>query len=254
LSEVFSAAYSRAYDAIYRDKDYEGECDLLESLFARFATARVRRVLDLGCGTGRHSLALARRGYQVVGVDRSEAMLACARAKAQPETAGASFVGGDVRRLDLGGRFDAALMMFAVLGYQCGDVDVRDALACARRHLERGGLLLFDLWHAPAVLRQGPEARVRTVESTQGRLLRHARGELVPERRVCRVEIELRHESGATSGDTREVHEVRYFCEDELGAFLAEASFERLRTGAFPEFDREPDESTWSVLVAARAV
>ena len=67
---VFGKTYASAYDAMYAEKDYEGEVDLLEAAFERFGS-RVESVLDLGCGTGNHLAPLARRGYEVAGVDRS---------------------------------------------------------------------------------------------------------------------------------------------------------------------------------------
>src|SRR5205814_7072190 len=79
---LFGPLYASAYDALHEDKDYERECDLFERTFDELAAGGVRRVLDLGCGTGGHAIPLARRGYDVVGVDRSEAMLARAADKA----------------------------------------------------------------------------------------------------------------------------------------------------------------------------
>jgi len=64
--EVFGLDYSDSYDDLYADKDYGAECDLLEKIFRR-ADRPVHTILDLGCGTGRHSVELARRGYELVG-------------------------------------------------------------------------------------------------------------------------------------------------------------------------------------------
>ena len=118
---VFCELYAEAYDALYRDKDYQGECDLLERLFERY-TASVRSVLDLGCGTGNHTLPLAQRGYRITGVDRSEHMLRQARTKAGSGDAEAPpapcFLQADIRSLQLPERFDDGDL--ACLG-QCVD-------------------------------------------------------------------------------------------------------------------------------------
>ena len=71
---VFGSDYASAYDALYHDKDYERECDFLEAIFRKYSK-KVKTILDLGCGTAGHALILARRGYEVVGVDRSVTML-----------------------------------------------------------------------------------------------------------------------------------------------------------------------------------
>jgi len=80
-SAVFGSCYAAAYDSFYAAKDYEAECRLLERVFEKYGAKPVRRILDLGCGTGGHAIPLARRGYTVVGIDRSEAMLVAAKAK-----------------------------------------------------------------------------------------------------------------------------------------------------------------------------
>jgi predicted TPR repeat methyltransferase len=73
---AFGRAYAEIYDWLYSDKDYAGECDLLEELFRRCSGREIQSILDLGCGTGGHAFPLADRGYQVLGVDRSADMIA----------------------------------------------------------------------------------------------------------------------------------------------------------------------------------
>lgn len=249
MSDVFGADYAAAYDLLYGDKDYEAEVELVERLLAGRGVASI---LDLGCGTGGHAVPLARRGYEVVGVDRSEPMLAHAREKAAGLPA--KFALGDVRDVDLGREFDAALMLFAVLGYQVDDQDAVAALASARRHLRPGGLLLFDAWYAPAVLAQRPSERHRVVERDGIRLERTSTGRLDPERAVCHVGFSLRRtEAGGATSTFAESHEMRYFDEAELESLTRAAGLDLVRLGAFPEVEREPDTSTWSVLGVAEA-
>src|SRR5437016_14512065 len=66
------------------------------------------RVLDVGCGPGRHSLALARRGFTVVGVDISETFVRLARQAAEAEGLPATFVRADARAMSFAGEFDDA--------------------------------------------------------------------------------------------------------------------------------------------------
>jgi SAM-dependent methyltransferase len=248
---VFGPGYAAVYDALYGDKDYEAECDLVERLAHEHARRPVRRVLDLGCGTGGHSIVLAERGYAAVGVDRSEEMLALARRKAAGRVA---FHAGDIRTVALDERFDLVLMMFAVLGYLAGEEDAAAALQTARRHLDPGGLLVFDVWYEPAVLAQRPSERVKEVALAEGRILRRSSGELDEERRVCTVRFHVVEERNGRRRETEEQHTMRYFSEADLARLLAGSGFELARLGAFPEVDREPDATTWSVVVAARAV
>jgi len=67
------------------------------------------RVLDMACGTGRHSHELARRGFEVVGVDISADLLAIAEADAKTESLNASFITADLRKLEFDEEFDLVL-------------------------------------------------------------------------------------------------------------------------------------------------
>jgi SAM-dependent methyltransferase len=69
------------------------------------------RVLDVGCGPGRHALALARRGFEVVGLDISETFVALASRAAEAEALPASFVRGDARAMGFDAEFDATVSL-----------------------------------------------------------------------------------------------------------------------------------------------
>lgn len=257
MSDVFGSVYGDAYDILYQDKNYAAECDLIEGIFKAYGDGSISHILDLGCGTGNHAFPLSERGYIVTGVDRSESMLA----EAQRKLANASgngrldFQKGDLRTMDLQRDFDAAIMMFAVLGYQLGNSDVLSTLKSARRHLRSGGLLLFDVWYGPAVLHQRPSQRIKVVPTPEGQILRLASGEIDILRHVCTVHYRLwKLAMGRVAVETEESHRMRYFFPLELDFLLESSGFVSIRLGAFPDFDAAPDETTWEVLGLARAV
>jgi SAM-dependent methyltransferase len=184
-------------------------------------------------------------------------MLAHARAKAAntPVNGGVIFCEGDIRSIDLERHFDAALMMFAVLGYQLENSDVLSALKTARRHLHLGGLFIFDVWYGPAVLHQRPSERVKVIPSAGGQILRVASGELDIRRHLCTVHFRVWRLAGdRLVAETEEIHPMRYFFPLELNFFLECSGFSPVRQGAFPDFDRDPDETTWNILGVARAI
>ena len=257
MSELFGSEYAHAYDALYQDKDYQAESQLIDRLLQSYAKHEVRSVLDLGCGTGNHSLPLAERGYEVAGVDRSPAMLRAARMKAAAAQLDgkAQFHQEDIQTFRSERAFDAALMMFAVLGYQLENSDVLAALRTARRHVKPGGLLIFDVWYGPAVLRQGPSERVKVIPICNGEILRSAYGELDVSRHLCKVSYRIwRIEHQRIVSRAEETHWMRYFFPLELDLFLECCGFHPLRLGVFPEIDREPDATTWNALAVAQAV
>jgi SAM-dependent methyltransferase len=256
MNDIFGSDYSSAYDSLYSDKDYGAECDIIEKSFVAYSQWPVQSILDLGCGTGGHALRLAERGFHVTGVDRSVDMLSRLKQKATALNyqSRLSFSHGDIRSISLGRNFDAAIMMFAVLGYQLTNNDVLATLQTARRHLRTTGLLVFDAWYGPAVLAQRPSQRVRTVSVPEGRYLRISTGELEPSQHLCKVDFHVfRFRGDHIAAETKETHLMRYFFPKELELLLDLSSFTLTQLKAFPEVDRDPDERSWNVLCIARA-
>lgn len=255
---VFNSMYASAYDQLYREKHYQDECDLLEGLFRRYSAGPIRKILDVGCGTGNHAVLLAEKGFHVTGVDSSPHMVRVAAGKVRPSASGSAnpvFEVGDILKLSLPSHFDVALMMFSVLGYQTKNTEVLRALGNVRHHLHYGGLVLFDTWYGPAVLTQRPGERVILREESNASLLRTSSSWLDVYNHVCNVTFQLWDIRGdRVVAQTRERHVMRFFFPQELELYLHLAGFELLRLGGFPDFDRDPDESTWNVLAVARAV
>ena len=254
MTDVFGPAYADAYDALYADKDYAAECDLIESLATELGRG-CATLLDLGSGTGGHALILAERGREVVGVDLSPEMVGIAqRRSADAGARSAQFLVGDVRTFRSEARFDTVLLMFAVLGYQLSDRDVEATLETAAMHLRPGGVLIFDVWNGPAVEAIGPTTRTKVVPLETGELRRSAAGTLEAQQRICTVDYTIEWiEDDSVTWTVREQHRMRYFFEDELHGLVGHAGLEIVKSGAFPDFDRRAGLDDWNALYVARA-
>ncbi len=130
------------------------------------------RILDIGCGPGRHMAALVEHGYRVFGLDRSAVLLEEA-ARRKP----GSLVRGDMRHLPFGpGVFRAALSMFTSFGYFGSLQAHRDLLLEIARVVENRGRLVLDYLNAPKVRESLVPESVRSVENhriTERRFLRN---------------------------------------------------------------------------------
>lgn len=252
---VFGEAYANQYDQLYSEKDYAGECDLLEQAFKQFGSGEIRSVVDWGCGTGNHSIVLAQRGYSVTGVDGSAEMLERAAQKSTENGVAVKWIEGDARVAEAGGPFDAGLFMFAVLGYFSSNEDVTGALRNARKHVRTGGLLAFDVWYGPAVISLKPADRVKVIPIPDGKLIRMVTSELDTRHHLSSVHINSwRLVGGQVAEESDEVHWLRYFFPLELEALLQQSGFTLASLTAFPTLDRPPDETTWNVFGVAQAV
>ena len=256
---LFGAVYASAYDRLYVEKDYGSECDMIEALLALGGAGRAKgRLLDLGCGTGNHAVPLALRGYEVSGVDLSEDMLIHARGKA--ESAGVpertSFHQGDVRNLDLPDKaFDAALMMFAVLGYQRSDGDVRAALQTARNHVVSGAPFIFDIWYGPGVIADKPGPRERVIRNGDEHIVRRTNAILDESGHLCTVQFDLEiTKAGVAAEKVHEEHVMRFFFREELARFASECGFSLRTLRSFPEWQKEVTPASWNAVGLLQAV
>ncbi|MFC1965978.1 class I SAM-dependent DNA methyltransferase [Chloroflexota bacterium] len=247
--------YAEYYDLIYKDKDYERECDFIEEVFRRFSSRPIKSILDGGCGTGGHALPLARRGYQITGIDSSEIMLKRATKKAAGSNLSLNFHVADLRQFDLGKKYDTCVCMFAVMGYITETEDILKTLMSVRRHLNAGSIFLFDFWNGLAVLRILPSARKQVIEDNEVRIIRIAQPELDAFNHLCRVQYQLLvNQDGALGDEIAETHVIRYYFPQEIIHYLKETGFEVLKICRFPDIDVKVDESVWNIAAIARAV
>jgi SAM-dependent methyltransferase len=109
-------------------------------------------VLDVACGWGRHSIALARAGFKVTGLDWSETLLARAQKRAKAAGVQVDFVRGDMREIPYAGRFDAVLSLYSSLGYFLSDEEDLRVLRGAHQALKPGGTFVLETMHRDHVV------------------------------------------------------------------------------------------------------
>lgn len=251
------ASYAAYYDLLNAGKDYAAEAEYVEGLLR--AVGEGRTILELGCGTGMHASLLAQRGFEIMGVDRSESMLAAAkqRAAALPQDVASrlSFAHGDACTFRAERTFDYVVSLFHVISYQTAQHDLEAAFATARAHLRPGGAFVFDCWYGPAVLTERPERRTKELENDAVKVTRYAVPELHANENVVDVNytIEVREKASGRVEEIRERHEMRYLFAPEVEALLRHAGFrlhrcEEWLTGRPMGFD------TWGVVFVGIAV
>lgn len=245
--------YASFYDFLYADKDYLKECEFIKEIIEKYSEIPVNSLLDLGCGTGTHTLHFANMGYKVTGVDISEKMLNIANKKIKEKNNKINFFRQDIRHLVLKQQFDAAVAMFAVMGYQITNEDFEATIESVNRHLKAGGLFIFDVWFGPAVLIEKPDTRIKIINFEQGKIIRIA----YPELDYLNNKVTINYRifelgNNNTINEFLEKHEMRYFFIKELEFILNKNKFNVINICPFMKINEKVNENCWNISIICR--
>lgn len=247
--------YAYYYNAFYVDKNYKKEAEQIDYLLKKYSTKNIKKISDLGCGTGRHDIELQKLGYDCLGVDKSEIMIAAAKENARSHDEEIEFLVEDIRMFRTKRRHDAVISLFHVMSYQNTNDDIRKAFQTARSILEADGIFLFDVWYGPGVLSDKPSLRVKEVEDNKNRLVRIARPVLHDKTNIVDVNYEIFVINKHTNivDVIHETHSMRYFFTPEILAFLNETGFELMECLDCATL-RNTDFNSWCAYYIAKAI
>lgn len=158
-------AIARVYDTLNADIDYAEWSRHIDSVFREYLDKKPDIVLDLACGTGRMTFALADLGYDMIGIDGSAEMLALAHRRQEDRIdkllegvadkdleeallrlpPAPLFLQQDMRSFELYGTVDAAVCCLDSINYLVDEQDLTRCLSCVRLYLVPGGLFVFDV-------------------------------------------------------------------------------------------------------------
>lgn len=220
------APYYDAFTAGYQAERWTGR---LADLAERVGGISGRRLLDVGCGTGKSAAPMIARGWEVVGSDVSEGMLEVARERLGGQ---ARLEAADVRDLPTFGAFDLVWALNDTLNNMLSRDELRAALEAMGRNLAPGGVALFDLNTELMCRAIATEEEVREVDGFQMRwtgLGGFAAGGRADAR------FELLGNPAATH-----VHRQRHFPEAEAREVIAAAGLECL--GVWGDYEGEQDQ------------
>jgi SAM-dependent methyltransferase len=248
---VYGSGAARYYDEVYALlRDASGDIGFYRSL----ARETGGPVLELGCGSGRVLLPIARDGFACTGLDSSRAMLDALARKNPP--AHVRLLEGRMEAFDLGAdRFSLIYSAFRAFQHLLTVEEQLSCLAAVRRHLAPGGLFAFDVF-APVLQRiailSEPEAEDCRFWKDGEEVVRFVAVERDPA--AQRMDLTFRYERrrpGAPAESEIVPTRMRYFFRYELEHLLARAGFSRIQV--FGDFDRRPYDSfsRESVIVAS---
>lgn len=220
VETAFSEPYSRLYDYIYSDKNYLAEVVYLERLFENHGVRAGGKLLDFGCGTGRHSVELAKRSWFVTGVDRSEKMLFRASERCREANLDVTLLPAIASTNE----FDVAVSLFAVLNYLDGG-ELSTVLKNIHAALKPGGVTAFEVWNGVAVPFLSESRKSKRIDGPDGEELLRTTDISLDWMKQC-MDIEFRifrppHEEEWF----KEVHRMHYLTPQQFGGELHRAGF-----------------------------
>lgn len=232
--------------------------------FASMACESRGPVLELGCGTGRILIPTAREGISITGLDQSSEMLRVCRESLDREPIDvrhrANLIQGDMQNFKLDERFRLVTAPFRVFHHMIEVEEQLSCLACAHRHLEKGGLIVLDLFN-PYLPYLFDKRFLEVVEEEPSFTLPNGQQIVRRSRLASRnlhtqvIEIEFRYEwkseDGQAQGYTHRF-QMRYFFHYEVEHLLARAGF-ALET-IYADYKKSPFGSQYpgELIVVAR--
>lgn len=251
------SGYAKYYDDMYGQKPYEQEVDQLEKFWAKHSPHPVKKILSLGCGTGTYEIILAKRGYQVTGVDISSEMLEVAKQKILVANVSEkiNLLQGDIRELKDYGDFDAVIMMFNIVGYLHTPADLAKLSSNVAHNLKPGGTFIFDAWNEPAVVADPPTDRTKIVAKDRGQITRVTKGFLETSAKLVKIKFEVSEEmDGQITNSVSEDHPMRYWDIPELTTAIKLGGLNVLSTTSFANPDQPASVHEWDMYVVAAKI
>jgi SAM-dependent methyltransferase len=216
FAEMFDERYLAFYEELLDPAIAEEDASFVDRALALAASSRV---LDVGCGFGRHAVALGKRGHRVTGLDLSEPMLRLAAEMAHGAAVSVEWLRRDMRELDGLGPFDACICLYTAFGF-FDDRDNRRVLDGIRETLRPGGLFMLDVSNPLALMRGWPQRSWR--ESASGVRLESSRFDALTARVISQRTL---FRPDGVRVDLPETS-VRMYPPHELANLLREAGFE----------------------------
>ena len=213
------------YLLVYKHRD-RSEAEILKNLVLKnVEREKVKLVLDMACGSGRHAISFAQAGFDVTAIDLSENLLNVAKSNAEKEKVNVDFILSDIRKFNPEKKFDLVLNLFTSLGYFEKDDENAKVVQKAFELMNSGGWFVLDYFNNNYILNNLIPI---TVENIAGKRITQTR-----EIKNNRVEKNIIIRNGEKESHYQE--SVRLYSKEEVIKILERTGFEILKI--FGDFD-----------------
>ncbi len=240
---------SKLYDSVNADIDYVKWADFIEEIIKREYKGKPELILDLGCGTGKMTLELAERGYDMTGVDYSAEMLDVAREAAEKANKDILLLCQDMREFELYGTVDVTVSCLDCINHLTKPSDVEKTFKLVHNYLIPDGLFIFDI---------NGKRKFEEIYADNSYVMEEEGGMCIwqnyynPKTKLCDFYITVFEEGDGGRYDRfDEVQKERMYKIKDIEKLLAKCSMEFI--GAYSDFDFTPaTDDSERIYIAAR--
>ena len=224
------------------------ELEFFKFIFGTCAGIPVTKILDAGCGTGRHSIPLLQAGYNVTGLDMSQNMLNRFKKKLESANLKADIIKKDMKKMDFAEEFQAIICMNSAFMYHLTDADIFQSLKAFHNALENGGVAIIDIMNFLSLIGRYKENLVTKYTKDKITI------DVAVKHSIEDIPAIWNHYEFGIIDDNgkiityREFHKLRMVNYNEMRKFLFEAGFREIK--CFGDFtDREEVKSNSKRLI-----
>jgi ubiquinone/menaquinone biosynthesis C-methylase UbiE len=235
------------YDLIV-PRDINGICDSFEQFLVKHS--RNEEILDLGCGTGRFAIALAKRGFKVTGLDTTEEMLKIAEQNTKKAKINIKYIKSDMRNFRLKKK-----IRFIWARGSIGDLtkieDIKKALVNIRRNLSRNGLFIFDVRDYVDYLKKNPEGfacDTRTYKKKGIKIVFDFKSVLNKKTKIASIKDTVMIETPNNIKKSGGHHQFRYYTRADLKNLLTRTGYKIIKI--LPSYPLAKEDKPRLVVIA----
>lgn len=241
------------YEIFYREKPYAKESRWIHESLVKYSPFKVKRILELACGTGNHSLHLSRYGYSVTATDKSKDMVRVAKQKLS------SIDTIRVKQMDMIHffnfikTFDAILCLFDSIGFVQTNENISKVFKNVNNNLKKGGLFVFEYWNAGAMLRSYEPVHVKEWQHGNRKIVRESKTKMNYQKQLCNVKYTIcEYENSSLKRKVPENHTNRFFLPQEINSFLSAAQLTPIALFDGYSNRKKITEETWHTVCIAQ--
>ncbi|MCT4619607.1 MAG: class I SAM-dependent methyltransferase [Marinisporobacter sp.] len=233
------SAFAYVYDKLMEDVDYENWVDYIEEIFKKYEV-KPQNIAELACGTGNITNILAKRGYNLIGVDISEDMLFLAQEKARDMGTEVIYLNHDMRELALPSELDSILCICDGINYIVEEKDLLKVFRSVYDHLKKEGLFIFDI---SSYYKLSNILGNNTYAENFQEVSYIWENYFDEERDVCDFDLTIFSKEGKMYKKYEESHSQKAHKEDEIVENLKNVGFHKIERFEAFTFDKPGDES-----------